>query len=244
MLLIIAPLIFPRRGNAPATNAFERRFVSFAFLGPILLLVASSVLFGLWLRSIWGMPLWCLLGVFLLARSSNRAGDRRSLRRCAVIGATVAAAMAVVFVMRNAWFAEWRGRPFRNQFPGELLANEMTAAYLARYGIHPAIIAGDAWIANNIVCYSRPVPVVYPTVDYDSLDLDERHAPWTSDADLRMRGGILVWNADRDGAGLPSLLQDRFPSAAIEPTLVVPHQGGLHFALVRIGWALVPPAAQ
>ena len=120
----------------------------------------------------------------------------------------------------------------------------MTVAYQARYGIHPAIIAGDAWIANNIVCYSQPVPVVYPTVDYDSLYLDEKRALWTSDADLRTRGGILVWNADRDGAELPSSLQERFPSAAIQPALIVPYQGGSHFASTHIGWGLVPPAGR
>src|SRR6516164_6998997 len=242
VLLIIAPLLLPPRGKTPAAGDYERRFLDFAFLGPILLLLASSLLFGLRLRGICAMPLWSLLGVFVLARAGDPAGEWWRLRRAGLVGATVAAAMAAVFVMSNAWFAAWHGRPFREHFPGELLAKEMTTAYQACYG--PAIVAGDAWIANNIACNSRPVPVVYPTVDYDSLYLDEKRAPWTSDADLRARGGILVWNADRDGAELPPPFQERFPSSVPQPALLVPYQGGSHFASAHIGWALVLPAGQ
>jgi hypothetical protein len=152
--------------------------------------------------------------------------------------------MAALFVVHNVWFAEWRGRPLRVHYPGQLLATEMTAAYRARYGIHPAIIAGDAWIANNVVCYSWPVPVVYPSVDVSHLDLKERYAPWTSDAELRKRGGILVWQLARDGAAVPSSLQHRFPSAVAQPPLIVPYQGRSNFASAHIGWALVPPVGR
>ena len=241
VLLIIAPVVSLRGGEPPTTDAYDRRFLAFAFLGPILLLIATSAVFGFKLRDVWGMPHWSLLGLFLLANSSERAVEGKALRRACAIGAIVVAAMSAISVTRNIWFAEWRGRPYREHYPGQALATQMTLAYHARYGIDPAIIAGEAWIANNVVCYSRRLPVVYPTVGFGYLDLKEKYAPWTSDGELRTRGGILVWELDLYGAALPSSLQDRFPSAVDQPPLIVPYQGGSHFASVHVGWAVVPP---
>jgi hypothetical protein len=79
VLLIIAPLLLSPRGKTPAAGGYERRFMDFAFLGPILLLLASSLLFGLRLRGIRAMPLWSLLGVF-----------RRPRRRMGALAATCA----------------------------------------------------------------------------------------------------------------------------------------------------------
>jgi hypothetical protein len=146
-----------------------------------------------------------------------------------------------VFLIRNVWLAEWRDKPLRVHYPGQLVTTKMTSAYRAHYGIEPAIIAGEAWIANNIVCYSQLVPVVYPTAGLGYLVLNEKLAPWTSDSDLRGRGGILVWELDRDGGALPPSLRDRFPLAVAQPPLIVPYQGRSRFASARIGWALVSP---
>src|SRR5262249_8843638 len=57
VLLIIAPVIWHRRGRIPMWDTNEQRFLAFAFLGPILLLLAVSAVFGFQLRDVWGMPL-------------------------------------------------------------------------------------------------------------------------------------------------------------------------------------------
>ncbi len=242
VLAILAPLTFAGGGKASASDAGQLRFLGFAFLGPLVLLLATSLVFGFRLLDVWGIPLWSLLGVFLLASRRAGAPDASRVKAVYAMAMTVAVAMSAAFIVRDVWFAALRGWRLREDFPGALIARNVTAAYRAAYGTEPAIIAGGAWVANNVVCYSRPVPTLYAAPGF-RLIVDEIYAPWTSDEDLRKRGGILVWEADRDGATLPSSLKERFPAAVPQPLLSVPYQGGSRFASAQIGWALIPPAS-
>jgi 4-amino-4-deoxy-L-arabinose transferase-like glycosyltransferase len=242
VLAILAPLTFAGGGKVAAGDPGQLRFLGFAFLGPIVLLLAISFLFGLRLLDVWGIPFWILLGVFLLAWGKAGAPDASRLKRVGAVAMTVVVIMSTIFGVRSFWPAALRGRPLREHYPGALIARNVTAAYRAAYGTEPAIIGGGAWVADNIVCYSKPVPTLYASPGLDFV-VDESYALWTSDEDLRKRGGVLVWEADREAATLPSWLKDRFPTAVLQPILTVPYQRASRFASAQIGWALIPPAS-
>ena len=136
------------------------------------------------------------------------------------------------------------GKPHRPHFPGKALAAEVNARWHARFpdaGPFP-VVAGEAWAAGNICCYSIHRPVLFSSGNMGALDFDPALSPWTSDADLSRRGGVIVWDATQLGDGIPPQVAARFPSALGEPAVELRYRTGADIPPVRIGLALVPPA--
>ena len=67
------------------------------------------------------------------------------------------------------------------------------------------------------------------------LVFDAVTTPWTSDADLRTRGGALVWDADLMGDGLPAPFRERFPAARPGTVLELPYRCLVKLPPARIG---------
>jgi hypothetical protein len=73
--------------------------------------------------------------------------------------------------------------------------------------------------------------------------MDARTTPWTSDEDMRARGGVLVWDAAHMGDVLPAELRQRFPAAQLQVPLVLPYRCLTQLPPARVGLALVLPDA-
>jgi hypothetical protein len=69
---------------------------------------------------------------------------------------------------------------------------------------------------------------------------DPLATPWTNDADLRLRGGVLLWNAGVFGDELPSWSRKRFPEALTHEPIELPFAAGSTQRL-RVGWATIAP---
>ena len=116
--------------------------------------------------------------------------------------------------------------PRRVAFPGATLAAEVVGHYESRYGVPPAVAAGDWWLAGNICCFSPSRPTLYSSREPAGTGHDPRRdkgdprrftqpepetAPWTGDEDLHRRGGVLVWDVAMYGEEMPDWLRVRLP---------------------------------
>src|SRR5207237_327750 len=79
-----------------------------------------------------------------------------------------------------------RDRPKATQFPGRRAAEQITAAWRARFGTPLVYAGGTEFAVNTLAVYSadRPHVVVHG---------DPRLSPWIDMNDLRRRGAVLVW---------------------------------------------------
>ncbi|MHC4179000.1 MAG: hypothetical protein ACYSWU_15915, partial [Planctomycetota bacterium] len=70
-----------------------------------------------------------------------------------------------------------------------------------------------------------------------------RYSPWTSDEDLKSRGGVILWDCRRRGDQLPVELRERFGTAEVLDPLTISCQTGARTPPVRVGAAIVPPGS-
>ncbi len=250
VLLILAPLLRLRPRPLDADGRLTRSLLLAAIVGPVALHLAASLLAGAPLRDIWGAPLWTFAGLLLVvcAKTDDAGRAWRYSRR---LGIAVLGLALGQTAFSNVYSAALRTRPLRVHFPGAMLAEEVTSRYQQQHGVPPAVIAGDWWLAGNVCCQSAHRPALYGSREPGSFGDAERSArryvapepgaaPWTSDAELNERGGVLLWDAGACGEELPPWLHARFPRAQCQRALVLPFHGGGD-QKQRVGWAMVAP---
>ena len=120
--------------------------------------------------------------------------------------------------------------------PAAAMADFFTDSFHRRTGRPLRIVAGDLDNAGLVSTYSPDRPSLY------LVDAPER-TPWVSDKDMRERGGIVMWPSADTAGTPPAAITARFPDLVPEVprSFERPVQGRL--PLLRIGWALIRPAA-
>jgi hypothetical protein len=249
VLFILAPML---RGRMKTPPGAAESYLFAAVLGPVALHLLAGLMPGAKLRDLWGMPLWTFAPTALLlcvgANPTYQAWQRFRFLWAVVVAGVVGVTFAVQVM---GWPP--RESPRRVTFPGAALAAEVVERYEARYGVPPAIAAGDWWLAGNVCCFAPSRPTLYSSREPAGAGHDPRRdkgdprrfawpepetAPWTGDEDLHRRGGVLVWDAAMYGEDMPGWLRARYPDAEPRAALALPW-GGVR--CVRVGWAMVPP---
>jgi hypothetical protein len=95
-------------------------------------------------------------------------------------------------------------------------------------------VTGDPRVAPLIALGAPSRPHVY-------FDWAPERSPWASAADLRARGGLLVWAAGNNTGTPPAALKTQFPEMVPEvPRSFARSVQGL-LPLIRLGWAVLRP---
>lgn len=211
-----------------------RGFLFTVALGPFLALLVISAITGFRLHSGWGRPLWSFLGVFLLYHFQPVLTDK-ALRRFSYAFLGYATISAALFVGKFTLGPTLTGKVRPEHFPGQAIAKHVTTQWVNRHGTPVPIVGGNKWFADNIGFYSPDRPDVY-------ADLDPKKNPWTTDEVFNQRGGIIIWNAVKDGSALPDAWRKRFPRASVQPGASFAWQTSASVPPVELGWAIVPPS--
>ncbi|MFQ5939906.1 MAG: glycosyltransferase family 39 protein, partial [Alphaproteobacteria bacterium] len=235
LLLLCLIGIKPGRQRVPSTvGGLDGAFLIVLALGPFVTMLSISAVFGLKLQSMWGTPMWCFIGLLAVAFLRPRL-EARAVRH-------FTAAWAVLFGLALAAFAGvMLAEPYvaakgkRGHFPGAALATEITERWHAATGRPLEFVIGRTWLAGNVSFYSTDRPSVY-------IDGNPQASPWIDETTLVRHGGVLVWDAARDGAAVPAAFANRFPDAVVQPPLSLPWQTGAVLPPVEIGWAILEPA--
>ncbi len=238
VVLALNPLLSLRPRRQPAST--DATILYWAGVGPVALLFALSAVTGCQLRDIWGSSLWTFTGVWLLAVFGT-ASDAR-LRRAVRTWAVTAGLMLAIWAGHTVMQPYARGRPTRVHYPGRVLATEIGRRWSDRCAVPFPIVAGEAWRAGNVCCYSPHRPVIYSSGAMGYLVFEPEATPWTGDADMTARGGVLVWDAAQLGDSLPPVIRARFPGAEDQPPIVLPYQTGAAIRPDRVGVSFVWPS--
>ena len=221
------PLAMPRPGPLPPE---QRAYLATITWAPFGLAVAASVILGLHLKDMWGYPMWCFIGLFMMAEVVGpfTAGGRQ---RFAIAWLIILVTVPVVFAVQQTVGGRFIRKPLRAAFPGPELARVVEQRWHAVVGdVRLPIVAGDVWLAGNIAFYGADRPSVF-------IDADPTRSPWIAPAALARQGAVLIWSASE---GPPEWL-GRFPAAQQQQPIELPYVPSLGHSPARFGWAIVKP---
>jgi hypothetical protein len=184
----------------------------------------------------WGYPLWS----FLPLAAILWFGPVTDPRRMAVFAIGV---IFLFFLAPAIWIGTWladphlRTRPKAVDFPGRVLAEQVTRQWHDKTGTPLAYVAGTEFAANNVAVYSpdRPRVIVHGR---------PRISPWIDMDDVRKRGVLIVWE---DGLPMAHVQEWRKTFGAEGDPVVIelPRQfrGGSRKTPgnARIAYWIVPP---
>ncbi|MGB6976193.1 MAG: glycosyltransferase family 39 protein [Gammaproteobacteria bacterium] len=215
-------------------SVFDRRFLYWMGIGPFLLVILLSLFGGIELRSMYGTPLFSLLGVLLIIQICPALTTQQfhAVWRNTII-------VFILFLV--AFIASTIGKPYllgdakRINFPGPEIALQVTQQWRHQYQMPLKYVAGDRWLAGNVAFYSPDHPIAY-------FDWDPTISFWIDEQRLRRDGAIFIWDVQEQGKLLPAKIAARFPQAITLPiqyfaSPIAPHK----VPPVIIGVAFLPP---
>jgi dolichyl-phosphate-mannose-protein mannosyltransferase len=233
-LFIASPLFRPWTGKFNLNFGDEIfRIVTVLALGPLAVLLALSIVTGRGVLAMWGYPLFCFLGLWLVMVAKAEL-DRTRLSLVAAGWGIVATIYAVAFIAHHAIYPHFHGRFHAQLYPGQDIADRMTAEFQRQTGEPVRYVIGRIWPAGNISHYARDGR---PRV---LIDGDPKRSPWIDLADLKKHGALIAW-IDFDRKALPPYAMALAKDAVVQPPLEVPWiwRGGI--TEDGIGWAILKP---
>ncbi len=234
-LLIAAPLFMPRRKAdeppiASLADAYDRRIVTWLAFGPLVTVLAMSVVTGRGTVAMWGYPLFLFSGVWLVL-TARRALELKRLARILITWAIVFIGLATAFVVSYDVLPRYDHRYRAVFFPGNDLAREITDRYRAVTGQKLAYVIAGMWDGGNVAHYSPDHPRVL-------IDGKPERAPWIDLNDMRARGAVVLWT-EGDLKAVPIQYRNIAVDAAVQPPFLLRDRRG--DSAVNVGWAILLP---
>lgn len=242
--LLVAGGCFSRERAAPAQRML---YLTLIALGPVLAMVAYSLITGARLRSMWGTPM--LLAVPALIAARMRFGDAGARALMTSWAALFLLALGA-YLLDNSIAPVARQDAKRTNFDGRALAANIEAEWSARHPGDPlpTVLAGE-WYGGLVSWYGPSRASVY-------IHADPARTYWLTDDDVHARGGMAVWklsDAPREGEqprepdrAFLDDLRARFPGLVeLDPFVatpaVRPFPADMRSAGEILGRAYIPP---
>jgi hypothetical protein len=234
-LMALALIGTRRQPASDEPNAFARRYLAMLALGPFLVTTAAALFAARLPVAMWGYPLWSFAPLAAIAWFGP-VKEARQVKRFAAGFALVFLAMPLAYVAVEALEPALRDRPKATQFPGQQLADEITARWHARYGSPVPFVGGGEFATNNIAVYSSDKPSVI-------VHADPGLSPWVDREELRRRGAVIVWEDGQLDANAMAQLRRDYPGLDVQEPLSLPRQTfvGHDLKPARVHFAFVPP---
>lgn len=232
--LVIFALLFlgkkPRTATpAPIMSAFDKSFIKYAALGPILLTALLSLIFGIKLRAGWGMPLlsfWTLLLVTMLP-------PRLSTTKIVSLIVGIFLFLSTLLAGYTLSITNSKDTSSAN-YPGKEIAETITHEWNKRYKTHLKYVAGSRWVGGNIAFYSKRRPSVL-------IEWDKSRAQWVSLGKMNRTGAVFVWEISGNET-LPASVIKRYPRLSNPEVFTFDWKRNKHnLPPVKIGVAFLPP---
>ncbi|MFT5703360.1 MAG: hypothetical protein ACJAZX_001022 [Rickettsiales bacterium] len=230
----------PRLAGNPIDTLKDRRigvFLFFMVFVPFLLTILPSLLTGSKIRDMWGTTLWNLCGVYLFYYFKPQI-SKKNIRKF-TIGIFVAIAISTA-AYSGAYVASELNlitskKVNKRTFNGELLAKTINQKWNKHYEEPLEIVVCEIWLCGNAHFFSKnSSPSIF-------LDMDETQSMWLSLEELKNKGGIIIWDAEKEGGNLPERFKDKItnPIKILEPINIAPHIFSKNSHNFQLGWALV-----
>jgi hypothetical protein len=239
-LILLFSVLYPAGRTSRPKFDFNQRFVTVIACGPFIITTVGALLSGRLPVPLWGYPFWTFLPLAFFLLSDSLA-DISSLRRFAAAFLIMFVSMPVAFVLND--FIRFRERSRASEFPGQELAERVTSIWRQQTGTPLFYVSGadigstagpGEIAANSVSVFSPDRPHVIARGNL-------RLSPWIDPIDLNKRGAALVWETYEAYPDLRPDLRVNFPTAELQPPIILPIRTRHRTTNAFIGFAIVPP---
>ena len=211
---------------------WDRAFLLWMGLGPIVVTVLASMLFATELVASWGTTFFILYGFYALWWVSG--DERTNLRRTAILVVAMHVVMAAGYALARGPLAYYSGWAARSTFPGAAISSEVQTVwdkYVANVPLR--LVVADTWLGGNIAIHVSPKTEVLVEGNYDK-------SPWL-EADTALQCGALVaYSATARGGSASAAVRALYDRATSRGQISVPWSTSKSPAIV-IEWGIIPP---
>ena len=203
--------VYSYKHNLPAGAAL----LWYLWVAPMMVVVVLSLVFGIGLRDMWGMPMWGLSG--LLAASfiipAAQAVATVKIRKALTIWLILATVLMMVYV---GFGDKIRHKPSRMQWPEQALAAQAQETWQSLSICTLDSVSGDRWL-GALVAMNNGFPS-------QMISGPASHSPWMTSERLQKNGTLVMWQ-DNNDVELPLL--DELTNSTLNSTNKgwVKHQG-------------------
>lgn len=249
MLLLAGWAWFTRASLAPASpsaataglNAFDRRFLAWATLGPMCLVFPAAVLLKIPLVPSWLTTFFLPAALWAVAMLPGLEAERWSRRRWRGVIITVAL-LHVAGALGQGWvdgvLSKRLGYITRANLPAQEVADAVRVIWRDRVGDRPfRLLVGDTWFAGAVALKMDPSTQLL-------IDGDERNSPWLPPGTLEREGGMVLILDTHEFRSEGALLEPRLALADCRGTLVIPWAGTDEHNSLRMRWGIVLPQGE
>lgn len=229
-----------KRSSINNASSFDYAFLNTITLAPIAALLALSLLIGVKMRGMWGASLWGFIALWAVVNFEH-CMNKDFLRSFYKIWSTVFILTLFVYATKTIATPAVTDRILRVQFPGKIMAEEITNKWNALYGIPLEYAIGDTWLAGNLAYYAPTAPRPHVFIKGDPSINN-----WVDPNDIKNKGGIIVWGSEHCydqhiAQSIPLYLKELFPTAELQQPLTIAWQTRYPVSPAVVGWAVVPP---
>ncbi len=209
-------------------------FLFFCGLMPFLLTLLISGISSASLKSMWGTPLWNLVGIMLFYFFYK---ENLSERFSKVFYKTfiIIVVISVVAYIGSLTFRTSNRAHFNGQAAGKYISDAWNQAVP---DMPLKIVVGDLWLAGNIGFYADSRLSVF-------TDMDTQKSSWLNIDRLRQAGAVIVWDSASEGERLPARLTVPCTKILLQNPVVLPWRNGdTDKPPYMLGFAILVPVSK
>ncbi|MDO5769399.1 MAG: glycosyltransferase family 39 protein [Psychrobacter sp.] len=171
--------------------------IYYLWLAPLILLIVLSLVLGLGLRDMWGMPMWSLSAIVLVSAIKSDAISALvpKLSRYLMIWLGLVTLLMITYL---AFGQQIRGKPSRMDWPAQTLTAQAEQTWQSISTCPLDSVSGDRWLSALVVINS---PDPWPSQMISGAAIN---SPWMSLERLQQKG-TLVMHEPKDRMILPLL---------------------------------------
>ncbi|NYT66393.1 glycosyltransferase family 39 protein [Alcaligenaceae bacterium] len=212
---------------------FDRSFLLWVGLAPLVSTLVISLLLGTSLVASWASTFFILYGFYALW--AMRGDETTNVKRVAIVVLSIHLLMAIGYAVARGPLAWYTGRDTRSMFPGPTISAAMTATWQRYVPDHPlTVVISDTWLGGNIAVHAGQQVQVFINADFTE-------SPWLDPATALDCGALVVFS--RKTRGEP-------PAALFALHQQAPWQGQLDMPwsspsspIIDLNWGVIPPTA-
>lgn len=210
---------------------FDKEFLYFVGVGPLLITILLSVIWGINLRAGWGQPLFSLGGILVMVWLQPIIRQQQFYRF------VISLVSLTILMLIGYWFSlTYRGQNSSANFPSQHIADSLTQEWHEIYHQPLHYVAGSRWLAGNLAFYSKDHPATY-------TNWDNAISPWIDENKLRHTGAIFIWDGENNHDQATYLeIKNRFSNLGKLIKKQYPRLRNEQGQFIEIKFAFLPPS--